>query len=168
VVAAAVILDPARLPLGIGDSKKLSEAARNRLYDEILDSALASCVIMVDAGEIDRLNILRATLLAMTRAVEGLGIAPELALIDGNRAPTLACPAIPIIKGDGKSQSIGAASILAKVARDRFMFEADLVHSGYGFAQHKGYGVPQHQAALARLGPCPLHRMSFRPLAAWG
>jgi ribonuclease HII len=168
VVAAAVILDPTQMPSGIGDSKKLSEAARNRLYDEILDSALASCVIMVDAGEIDRLNILRATLLAMTRAVAGLGLAPELALIDGNRAPALSCPAIPIIKGDGKSQAIGAASILAKVTRDRFMWEADLVHSGYGFAQHKGYGVPQHQAALARLGPCPLHRMSFRPLAAWG
>jgi ribonuclease HII len=166
VSAAAVILDCANLPSGINDSKQLNEAARERLYDVILTSAIASCIGMVDAPKIDEINILAATHLAMSQAVEGLKIAPSLALIDGNRAPKLSCPAVTIVKGDALSLSIGAASILAKVARDRFMVQADLDYPGYGFARHKGYGVPEHMAALAKLGPCPLHRMSFKPVEA--
>jgi ribonuclease HII len=165
VSAAAVILDPANLPVGINDSKKLNEAARERLFDDILRVAVASSVVMIDAATIDDINILAATHLAMAQAVAGLHVAPVLALIDGNRPPKLACPAVTIIKGDALSLSIGAASILAKVTRDRFMQQAELDYPGYGFAQHKGYGVPQHIAALAKLGPCPLHRMSFKPVA---
>jgi ribonuclease HII len=166
VSAAAVILDPDRLPEGINDSKKLSERARDALFDEIIEVAIASCVVMIDAPDIDRLNILRATHIAMAQAVEGLGIVPSLALIDGNRAPLLTCPAVTVIKGDSLSLSIGAASILAKVSRDRLMIQADADYPGYGFARHKGYGVPEHMAALENLGPCPLHRLSFKPVAA--
>jgi ribonuclease HII len=165
VSAAAVILDPERLPEGINDSKKLSARARDALFDEIIEVAVASCVVMVDAPDIDQLNILRATHLAMARAVEGLGVIPSLALIDGNRAPVLTCPAVTVIKGDSLSLSIGAASILAKVSRDRLMAQADVDYPGYGFARHKGYGVPEHMAALEKLGPCPLHRLSFKPVA---
>jgi ribonuclease HII len=165
VSAAAVILDPANLPKGINDSKKLNEAARERLFDEIMNVAVATCVVMIDAPTIDELNILAATHLAMVQAVTGLSITPSLALIDGNRAPRqMACPSVAIIKGDALSLSIGAASILAKVTRDRFMVQADSDYPGYGFARHKGYGVPQHMEALARLGPCPLHRLSFKPV----
>jgi ribonuclease HII len=167
VSAAAVILDPGNLPTGINDSKKLTEAKRERLFDEILNVALVSCIVLIDASTIDDINILAATHLAMTKAVAGLNIAPSLALIDGNRAPKqLTCPSVTIVKGDALSMSIGAASILAKVARDRFMMQADADFPGYGFAKHKGYGVPQHMEALARLGPCPLHRLSFKPVAA--
>ena len=166
VTAAAVILDPVCLPNGINDSKKLNKVARERLFDEIMAVAVASCVVMVDAPTIDEINILEATHLAMAQAVAGLHLVPSLALIDGNRAPKLACPAITIVKGDALSLSIGAASILAKVARDNFMAQADLDYPGYGFARHKGYGVPEHMAALAKLGPCPLHRMSFKPVAS--
>jgi ribonuclease HII len=167
VSAAAVILDPANLPKGINDSKKLNEAARERLFDEIMKVAVASCVVMIDAPTIDEMNVLAATHLAMTKAIAGLTVAPSLALIDGNRAPKmLACPSVTIVKGDALSLSIGAASILAKVTRDRFMVQADSKYPGYGFAKHKGYGVPQHIEALARLGPCPLHRVSFKPVTA--
>jgi ribonuclease HII len=166
VSAAAVILDPARLPKGINDSKKLNHATRERLFGEIIEVAVAYCVVMVDAGQIDVINILAATQLAMARAVAGLSIPPSLALIDGNRAPALACPGVTIVKGDALSLSIAAASILAKVTRDRLMAQADLDFPGYGFAKHKGYGVPEHSAALSRLGPCPLHRLSFKPVAA--
>jgi ribonuclease HII len=166
VSAAAVILDPARLPKGINDSKKLTEKAREALFDEIMAVAVASCIIMVEAPEIDQLNILAATHLAMARAVEGLGVVPSLALIDGNRAPVLTCPTVTIVKGDALSLSIGAASILAKVSRDRLMIQADMDYPGYGFARHKGYGVPEHIAALEKRGPCPLHRLSFKPVAA--
>jgi ribonuclease HII len=165
VSAAAVILDPARLPKGINDSKQLNHATRERLFGEIIEVAVAYCVVMVDAGQIDAINILAATQLAMARAVAGLSIAPSLALIDGNRAPALVCPAVTIVKGDALSLSIAAASILAKVTRDRLMAQADLDFPGYGFAKHKGYGVPEHSAALSRLGPCPLHRLSFKPVA---
>jgi ribonuclease HII len=166
VSAAAVILDPANVPQGINDSKKLNHAARERLFDEILKVCVASFVVMIDAPTIDDINILAATHLAMTKAVAGLPVAPSLALIDGNRAPLqLPCPAVTIIKGDALSLSIAAASILAKVSRDRMMVEAEDMFPGYGFAQHKGYGVPQHAQALARLGPCPLHRLSFKPVA---
>lgn len=164
VSAAAVILDPANLPIGINDSKKLNEAARERLFEEILTVAIATSVVMVDAPTIDQMNILAATHLAMAQAVAGLKVAPSLALVDGNRAPKLPCPAVTVINGDALSLSIGAASILAKVTRDRFMMQADADFPGYGFARHKGYGVPQHMAALAKLGPCPLHRLTFKPL----
>jgi ribonuclease HII len=166
VSVAAVILDPARLPKGINDSKKLTEKAREALFDEIMAVAVATCIIMVEAPEIDQLNILAATHLAMARAVEGLGVVPSLALIDGNRAPVLTCPTVTIVKGDALSLSIGAASILAKVSRDRLMIQADMDYPGYGFARHKGYGVPEHMAALEKLGPCPMHRLSFKPVAA--
>jgi ribonuclease HII len=166
VSAAAVILDPDNLPKGINDSKKLTERDRERLHDEILQVAVASCVVMVDAREIDQINILAATHVAMARAVAGLALVPSLALIDGNRAPNLSCPTVTIVKGDALSLSIGAASILAKVTRDRFMVQADHDYPGYGFAQHKGYGVPVHAAALIKLGPCPIHRLSFKPVAA--
>jgi ribonuclease HII len=166
VSAAAIILDPARLPKGINDSKQLNHATRERLYGEIVEVAVAYCVVIVDAGQIDAINILGATQLAMARAVAGLSVAPSLALIDGNRAPALGCPTVTIVKGDALSLSIAAASILAKVTRDRLMLQADLDFPGYGFAKHKGYGVPEHSAALSRLGPCPLHRMSFKPVAA--
>lgn len=166
VCAAAVILDPDRLPQGIDDSKKLTESAREALFDQIMDVAVATCVVMVDADQIDTLNILAATHLAMTQAIMGLAITPSLALIDGNRAPVLSCPVVTVVKGDALSLSIGAASILAKVSRDRLMVQADLNYPGYGFARHKGYGVPQHVAALTEQGPCPLHRLSFKPVAA--
>lgn len=166
VTAAAVILDPARLPAGIDDSKKLNEARREALYDEIIETAVAYAVIAIDAPDIDRLNILAATHLAMVRAVSALPLVPSLALIDGNRAPALDCEAVTIVKGDALSLSIGAASILAKVTRDRIMVQADQDFPGYGFARHKGYGVPEHMKALAHLGPCPLHRLSFKPVAA--
>ncbi len=166
VSAAAVILNPSRLPAGINDSKKLSAVTRARLFDIILATALATSIVMIEADEIDRINILAATHKAMAQAVAGLQIVPALALIDGNRVPELACPTIPIVKGDTLSLSIAAASILAKVARDRFMQQADIDYPGYGFARHKGYGVAQHSEALTRLGPCPLHRLSYKPVAA--
>jgi ribonuclease HII len=166
VSAAAVILDPARLPKGIDDSKKLNEATRERLYDVIIEAAVASCVVMVDASKIDEINILAATHLAMAQAIEGLNVTPSLALIDGNRGPKLVCPAVTIVKGDALSLSIGAASVLAKVTRDRFMKQAEIDYPGYGFARHKGYGVPEHMKALIKLGPCPIHRLSFKPVAA--
>ena len=165
VAAAAVILNPHDLPSGIDDSKRLSHAQREALFDVIRDQALASCVVMISAQKIDSTNILKATLEGMARAVQGLSSAPSLALIDGNRAPTLPCPSFCVIGGDRLSLSIAAASILAKVARDRLMAEADDLYPGYGFAQHKGYGTKAHQQALERLGPCPIHRLSFKPVA---
>jgi ribonuclease HII len=165
VAAAAVILSPHDLPSGIDDSKRLSHAQREALFDVIRDQALASCVVMISAQEIDSTNILKATLEGMARAVQGLSRAPSLALIDGNRPPTLPCPSFCVIGGDRLSLSIAAASILAKVARDRLMAEADDLYPGYGFAQHKGYGTKAHQQALERLGPCPIHRLSYKPVA---
>lgn len=167
VTAAAVILDPRAIPPGIDDSKALSAAARDALARTIKHSALAWSVAEATSAEIDQLNILRATHLAMRRAVERLSRAPSYALVDGNRLPPdLPCPASALVKGDARSLSIAAASILAKTARDAVMAAADLDYPGYGFARHKGYGVPQHSEALARLGPCPLHRLSFKPVRA--
>lgn len=165
VAAAAVILDPKNLPKGIDDSKRLTHAQREGLFDLIQDQALASSIVMIQAEEIDSTNILKATLKAMARAVEELSPVPGLALVDGNRPPKLTCPVYCVIGGDHLSLSIGAASILAKVARDRVMAEADQLYPGYGFAQHKGYGTKAHQEALARLGPCPIHRLSYKPVA---
>ena len=163
VVAAAVILDPGALPEGLNDSKKLTPQKREELYEVILAKAEVG-VGIADVTVIDRDNILQATYAAMIQAVTALSRTPLLALIDGNRAPKLACLAETIIEGDGKCLSIAAASIVAKVTRDRMMIDLDRQCPGYGFAQHKGYGTADHQAALSRLGPTVHHRRSFEPI----
>lgn len=168
VVTAAVILDPGRPILGLNDSKKLSLTRREALFEEIQEKALAWCVARAEVAEIDRLNILHATMLAMQRAVEGLKVQPRLALIDGNRCPKLAVPSSPVVKGDSQVPAIAAASILAKVTRDREMQALDVLYPGYGLAGHKGYPTAEHLEALRRLGPTPFHRRSFAPVRdAW-
>ncbi len=164
VVAAAVILDPARQVRGLRDSKVLSPERREELAVRIRERAIAWATGSADVAEIDRLNILHATMLAMRRAVEALGVVPEEALVDGNRCPALACRTRAIVKGDRDVKAISAASILAKTARDALLVELDRAYPQYGFAQHKGYGTPEHLAALQRHGPCPLHRRSFAPV----
>ena len=164
VCAAAVILDARRIPEGINDSKKLSPRARERLEAEIKSSALAWSVAFASVDEIAELNILHATGLAMRRAVEGLQLAASFALVDGNYAFRLPCPVRTVVGGDGLSLSIGAASILAKTARDRLMAELDEAYPGYGFAAHKGYNAPSHTEALRALGPCPIHRRAWAPI----
>jgi ribonuclease HII len=164
VYAAAVILDPQRPIAGLGDSKKLSPGRREALELEIRDRALAWAVTFASAEEIDRLNILQASLLAMQRAVAALEPRPVRVLVDGNRLTDFGCEAQAIVGGDGLIPAIGAASILAKVARDRRMCELDLLYPGYGFAGHKGYPTAGHRQALSRLGPCPEHRRSFAPV----
>ncbi len=164
VVAAAVILDHRDIPAGLNDSKKLSHEKREALFDPIINSSHVGIGI-VTAIEIDSINILQATYLAMKRAVENLNSQPTLALVDGNRAPPLSCQVETIIKGDAKSLSIAAASIIAKVTRDWMMIKMDTQYPGYGFALHKGYGTAKHAAALAQLGPCAEHRKSFKPIA---
>lgn len=164
VVTAAVILDPARPILGLKDSKKLTAARREELFDEICEKSLAWCIARAEVEEIDQLNILHATMLAMQRAVAGLSITPRLALIDGNRCPQLDVPSESVVKGDTKVSAIAAASILAKVSRDREMQALDLQYPGYGIAGHKGYPTPAHLAALQLLGPTPIHRRSFAPV----
>lgn len=167
VVVAAVILDPTQPIAGLADSKQLSPHRREVLYTLIVQRAFAWRVVRVEAAEIDRVNILNATLAGMARALADLSPAPTLALIDGNRLPrSLPCPARAIVRGDATEPAISAASILAKVARDRILCEYDTRWPGYGFAQHKGYPVPAHLDALRRLGPCPEHRRSFAPVAA--
>ena len=166
VVTAAVILDPARPILGLNDSKKLSEARRELLFDEIREKALSWCIARAEVEEIDQLNILQATMLAMQRAVVGLHITPKLALIDGNRCPHLAVPSAAVVKGDSKVPAIAAASILAKVSRDWEMQEMERRYPGYGIGGHKGYPTPVHLEALKRLGATPIHRRSFGPVRA--
>lgn len=162
VYAAAVILSPDNPVEGLNDSKKLSEKKREALYDVIIERAAAYCIASASVDEIEAYNILGATYLAMTRAVEGLSVTPQLALIDGNRIPPqLAVPAQTVVKGDAQSESIAAASILAKVTRDRLLIEMDAQYPQYGFAVHKGYGTAAHTAALKEYGPCPEHRPSF-------
>jgi ribonuclease HII len=162
---AAVILDPARPIAGLNDSKKLSAAKREALYPLIIERALAYCIVLIETDEIDRLNIFRATMAGMSRAVAGLAPAAHQALIDGNRLPKdLPCPGRAIVGGDALEPAISAASILAKVSRDRVMVTLDGVHPGYGFAVHKGYPTPAHLAALRQLGPCAQHRRSFAPV----
>jgi ribonuclease HII len=163
VVAAAVILDPDVLPLGVNDSKRLTPEKREELYDVIVSVAEVGIGI-TDVAVIDRDNILQATYAAMIQAVAGLKRTPQIAFIDGNRAPKLTCLTETIIEGDGQCLSIAAASIVAKVTRDRMMIDLDRECPGYGFAQHKGYGTPEHQAALSRLGPSVHHRRSFEPI----
>lgn len=165
VVAAAVILAPKCRIEGLTDSKKLTEKRRNELDGEIRQNAVAWAIAAVDAATIDQINILRASLLAMRRAVEQLALTPDYLLIDGRHTIDWACPQQAVIGGDGLSLSIAAASVLAKVFRDRMLVELDLEFPGYGLARHKGYCCPEHFEALARLGPTPLHRKSFSPVA---
>ena len=162
VVAAAVILDPAADYPGVGDSKKLSARAREKAFDLIRERALAWAWAELPAAEVDRLNPLRAALLAMARAVEGLDPPPALVLADGNFAPATSRPALAVVRGDGLSLSIGAASIMAKVTRDRLMLEWHARYPQYGFDRHKGYGTAAHLAALRRHGPSPCHRLTFK------
>jgi ribonuclease HII len=164
VVAAAVILDPSRPVAGLADSKKLSAARREKLAAEIRANALAWCVAEASVAEIDTLNILQATLLAMQRAVAGLAVCPAEALIDGNRCPVLDIPARAIIGGDAAVAEISAASILAKTSRDAGLLALHAVYPDYGFDRHKGYGTAEHLAALRRHGPTPAHRKSFAPV----
>ena len=166
VVAAAVILNPAKRIRGLADSKVLSPQKRERLHDEIMDKALCCAIALATVQEIDTLNILQATLLAMRRAVEGLRLPPALVMVDGNRLPVLPMRAEAIVDGDAKVMSISAASILAKVHRDRWCAEIDAAFPQYGFAAHKGYGTAAHLAALRAHGACEHHRRSFAPVAA--
>jgi len=163
VVAAAVILDPNNPIPGLNDSKKLSAKRRDALDALIRERALDFCLGRAEVEEIDEINILEASLLAMQRAVAGLRVSPDRALIDGNRLPALACPAEAVVGGDGLVDAIKAASIIAKVARDREMEALDVKYPGYGLARHKGYPTAAHIAALKQLGPSDIHRMSFAP-----
>lgn len=164
VVTAAVILDPTKPIIGLADSKKLSEKRRNALYDEIVEKALSWSLGRAEPEEIDQLNILHATMLAMQRAVAGLCVVPEYVLIDGNRCPELPMPSLAVVKGDSRVAEISAASIIAKVTRDREMAELDLSFPQYGFAQHKGYPTAFHLEKLAEHGATEHHRRSFAPV----
>jgi len=164
VVAAAVILDDARRIRGLADSKVLAPAVRERLYDEIRAKALCCAVGEASVEEIDQLNILQATLLAMCRAVEGLRLKPAKVLVDGNQLPRLAIQAEAVIGGDARVKAISAASILAKVHRDRLCLQLHALHPQYGFDEHKGYSTPAHLAALKLHGACAIHRRSFAPV----
>ncbi|MCI5910161.1 MAG: ribonuclease HII [Oscillospiraceae bacterium] len=162
VYAAAVILNPDDVIEEINDSKKLSEKKREKLFDIIKEKAVSWCIATASVEEIEEINILNAAMLAMKRAVSGLDVKPEFVLVDGNKIPDgLEIKADCLVKGDALSASIGAASILAKVARDRYMKEIALKYPEYGFEKHKGYGTKQHREALLKYGPCPVHRMSF-------
>lgn len=161
VYAAAVILGEDVFIDGLNDSKKLSEKKREQLFDEIIEKAEAYCIATASAAEIDEYNILGATFLAMKRACEGLAVKPAYALVDGNRTPELTIPCEAVVKGDSVSASIAAASILAKVARDRYMKELDQRYPQYQFCKHKGYGTKLHYEMLAQYGMCPEHRKSF-------
>jgi ribonuclease HII len=165
VTAAAVILDPARPIAGLNDSKKLTEKRREALAAEIKEKALAWCIAEASAAEIDRINILQATFLAMQRAVAGLSVQPERAVVDGNRCPKLAMPVEAVVKGDGKIAAIAAASILAKTDRDAVLRRLHADYPQYGFDRHMGYPTAAHFAALQAHGPCPAHRRSFAPVA---
>jgi len=164
VCVAAVILNPRDLPEGVDDSKKLTAAKREALYEDICARALAVAVAMAPAAEIDAINIRQATLACMSRAAQALGLAPAFILVDGNDLPALPCASRAIIQGDAISLSIAAASIVAKVSRDRLMARLDLLHPGYGFSAHAGYATVAHRAALQKLGPCPEHRRSYAPV----
>ena len=165
VVAAAVILDDLHPIKGLKDSKQLGPRTRERLFDEIRAKALCCSIAQASVQEIDELNILQATLLAMQRAVQRLAHRPEVAWIDGQHCPALDCPTRAIVGGDGTIAAIAAASILAKTDRDAMLIELDRDYPQYGFCRHKGYGTPEHLAALAAHGPCPAHRRSFSPVS---
>lgn len=164
VVAAAVILDPENPIDGLNDSKKLSARRREQLADQVRDSAIAWSVVSIDSEQIDRINILQATMLAMRQAVEQLTVPPQHVFIDGNRCPQINVPATAIVKGDSRVAEISAASILAKVERDAQMMVLHETYPQYGFDKHKGYPTASHMAALAEYGPCPEHRNSYRPV----
>ena len=164
VVVAAVVLNPDRPIDGLEDSKKLNEKRREELFALIMDRSLAWAVVEIEPAEIDRINILQATLLGMKQAVEQLHPPPSLALIDGNQAPDLKCTVRTIVRGDSLEPAISAASILAKVTRDRLMKKLHIDYPDYGFDRHKGYPTADHLARLARYGPCPIHRKSFTPV----
>ncbi|WP_444933823.1 ribonuclease HII [Microbulbifer sp. JTAC008] len=164
VVAAAVILDPNKPIAGLADSKKLTEKKRERLFDEICERALSYSIARATVEEIDQLNILQASLLAMHRAVAQLSVQPEFVLVDGNKKPNWDYPCDTVVKGDGRVAAIGAASILAKVTRDREMVVLDFEYPGYGLAGHKGYPTKAHMEALQLQGPTPIHRTSFAPV----
>lgn len=164
VVTAAVILDAKNPIIGLMDSKKLTEKKREKLFIEIQEKALCWCIGRAEPEEIDELNILHATMLAMQRAVMGLTIVPDFVLVDGNRCPKLAMPSQAVVKGDSLVQEISAASILAKVTRDREMVELDICYPEYGFAKHKGYPTPYHLEKLAQFGAIEFHRKSFAPV----
>jgi ribonuclease HII len=166
VVAAAVILDELHPIKGLADSKVLSERRRERLFDEIRAKALCCAIASASVEEIDSLNILQATMLAMRRAVEALRLPPHRVVVDGNRVPVLKMPVVAIVKGDAKVAAISAASILAKVQRDRWCHDLHERFPAYGFATHKGYPTAEHLAALQRLGPCDAHRRSYAPVRA--
>lgn len=166
VVAAAVILDPAQPIIGLDDSKKLTEKKREQLFVEIQEKAKSWSIARASVAEIDSINILQASLLAMTRAVQGLHIQPEHVLVDGNKLPKWSYAAEAVIKGDSRVAAISAASILAKVTRDREMVEFDKQFPGYGFADHKGYPTKVHMEALDKLGITPIHRTSYAPVKA--
>lgn len=161
VCAAAVILPKGLILDGVNDSKKLTEKKREALFDVVKENATSYSIAFASVEEIEELNILNATMLAMKRAVEGLDVPADFAYIDGNRLPDLSIPAEYIIKGDARSMSVAAASILAKVSRDRLMLNFADIYPGYGFEKHKGYGTKVHTDAIKELGPCPIHRMSF-------
>lgn len=161
VYAAAVVFDEGVSIDGLNDSKKLSEKKREALFDEIIEKAKAYCVATATVEEIESLNILQATMLAMKRAVEGLSVAPDMAIIDGNRLPNLDCTAQTVVKGDSLSASIAAASILAKVSRDRYMKKLAEEYPQYQFEKHKGYGTKLHNEMILKYGPSSVHRMSF-------
>lgn len=161
VVAAACILPDGLFIEGLNDSKKLTEKKREKLFDVIKESAIAYCIAEASVDEINELNILEADLLAMRRAIDGLSVKPDLALIDGNIARDFQIPAIPVIKGDATSMNIAAASILAKVTRDRMCIDLDRDYPEYGIAKHKGYGTKDHMNALRTYGPSPIHRKQF-------
>ncbi len=161
VYAAAVILNDEVFIDGLNDSKKLTEKKREQLFDEIISKAKAYCVATASVEEIEEVNILQATFLAMKRAYEGLGIAADIAIIDGNRLPGLNCEMKAVVKGDSLSASIAAASILAKVSRDKYMLELAEKYPEYRFDKHKGYGTKLHNELILKYGPCPAHRMSF-------
>jgi len=164
VAAAAVILDPARLPKGVNDSKALEREEREELYEKVLERAIAVAVAFATAAEIDLINIRQASLLAMRRALAALAVKPRYVLIDGNDLPSaLCCEGETIIDGDTKSMSIAAASIIAKVTRDRLMRRLCRIYPVYGFSRHVGYSTEEHLAAIAKHGPCPYHRLSFSP-----
>ncbi|NQZ31369.1 MAG: ribonuclease HII [Oceanospirillaceae bacterium] len=166
VVAAAVILDPSKPIAGLADSKKLSEKKRDALYKLILENALCVSVGRASPTEIDQINILHASMLAMKRAIEGLAIEPQFVLVDGNRCPEIAFPCEAIVKGDDKVAAISAASIVAKVIRDAEMKQLHAEHPEYGFDRHKGYPTKDHMAALVNFGPLSMHRKSFKPVKA--